>query len=396
MRVQKYVGARLNRRSWMALAISGLSGCGGGGSDTAGLPGTGGTGNLAYLPGTGGTGIYQGSITGFGSVIVNGVTYENSAAEMKLNGVVVSQEALRLGMVATVRGQHDVATATGTASSVDVWAIAQGTVSEVDGDTFKVAGMTIKTTDATWFYDFVSPLANGACVSVWGLQADAEGENWSASCVQVCSTPNIGVSSGLIKVEDGQRTLNELQLTGTLADALPDDVLYRVYGTWNSSDSLNVTSAQEISSSAVAQTQDHVEIEGLVTTTPTATGFMLGNITVQATPSLYEPVNATIVVGSRVEVYGYWLNGQLMATKVELEDTQTGSEVKIKAPIQAFNSLSDFKMQGQRCSTTSGAEISDSARAALPSPGATSSQVFKVKGVKIGDLLMVSSMELDH
>jgi len=325
---------------------------------------------------------------------VNGVTYDNSQAEMKLNGEVVLQEALRLGMVATVRGQHNVGTTTGTASSVDVWVIAQGPVSDVHGDTFKVAGMTIKTSAATWFYDVVSPLANGACVSVWGLQADPEGENWSASCVQDCSRSSIGVSSGLVKVDNGQRTLNELQLTGTLADTLPDAVLYRVHGTWDSFGRFSVVSAQEISSAA-SETQANVEIEGLVSTTPTATGFMLGNITVEATSSLYDPLGATIVVGSQVEVYGYWQNGKLIATKVELEDTQTPNEVKIKAPLQAFITLQDFKMQGQRCSAITNVEVSDGARAALP-PGGSSSQVFKVKGIKNGDLLMVSSMELDH
>jgi hypothetical protein len=94
MSFNKFLSARLSRRSWVALAVSSLSGCGGGsgGADTAGLPGT------------GGTGIYQGSITGFGSVIVNGVTYDNANATMRLNDALVAQDALRLGMVATVRG----------------------------------------------------------------------------------------------------------------------------------------------------------------------------------------------------------------------------------------------------------------------------------------------------
>jgi hypothetical protein len=396
MSATKFFGARLNRRSWVALAVSSLSGCGGGGTDTAGLPGTGGTG--ASYPGTGGTGIYQGSITGFGSVIVNGVTYDNSNATMRLNDTPVEQDALRLGMVATVRGEHIVGTSLGTASSVEVWAIAQGQVSEVQMNQFKVAGMSILTNASTWFYGFDSPLSNGAYVSVWGLQADVEGETWTASCcVQASSSTSSAISSGTVKLEHGQRLLNDLRLTGAVANTLAAGALIRVQGHWISADELNVTSAQAISSSVVAQAKGNVEIEGVVTTVPSPTGFMLGNINVQtSTSTVLEPVGATIALGARVEVYGFWQNGMLVATKVELEDVQSPGEVSIKAPLQQFTSLSDFVMQGQRCRAGVGMEINANTLAALPVAGVVTSRIFKVKGRKEGDWLIVSSMELDH
>jgi hypothetical protein len=390
----KFLDARLSRRSWVALAVSALSGCGGGGTDTAGLPGTGGTG--ASYPGTGGTGIYQGSITGFGSVIVNGVTFDNSSANMQINGVDVEQDRLRLGMVATVRGVHNVNTATGMANSVEVWAIGQGRVYEVQSNQFKVAGMTIRTNSATWFYDLASPLSEGAYVSVWGLQADSDGETWTASCVQASSAAASVIGSGRVKFDDGERKINDLVLTGTVANNLPNETLMRVQGTLDLNGALRVQSAQAITSSVVAQAQGDVEIEGLITSAVTASGFMLGSISVNTSTSTYEPAGALLVLGSKVEVYGYWQNGVLRATKVELEDGHSSSEVSIKAVLQQFTSLSDFVMQGQRCDAT-GAEISSSARAALPtSAGAVGNLVFKVKGSKSGDWLLVSSMELDH
>ena len=366
---------------------------GGGGTDTAGLPGTGGTGTR--YPGTGGTGIFQGSITGFGSVIVNGVTYDNSNADMQLNGAATAQDRLRLGMVATVRGDHNLDTATGTATSVEVWAIGQGPVSEVQPNQFKVAGMTILTNSATWFYDFNSPLSNGAFVSVWGLQADANGETWTASCVQVSSAAASAMSSGRVKVEGDQRTLNDLRLTGLADSNLADGVLVRVQGTWYPNNELRVASVQAITSSVAAQVQGNVEIEGLVTTTPSAAGFMLGGITVNSSTSVYEPVGARIALGSKVEVYGYWQNGVLRATKVELEDGQQTSEVSIKAPLQQFTSLSDFVMQGQRCNAA-GVALNASTQAALPGSGVVNHQIFKVNGNKSGDWLRVTYMELDH
>ena len=386
MTSQKEFDPALTRRNWLVLATTALTGCGGGGG--------GGPGSIsAGLPGTGGTGIYQGAISGFGSVIVNGVTYDNSQAVMRLNDVVVPQHSLRLGMVATVRADRVAGAATGTASNIDVWTIAQGLVSDVDAGEgkFKVAGMTILTSAATWFYAATAnaPLANGQYVSVWGLQADQEGERWTASCVLVSALSTEVVSSGLVEVDDGKRKLNGLKLVGDAASSLADKVLARVQGSLNSDGGLNVVSVKVIDSPLGAHAQGEVEIEGLVTTAPSASGFMLGRIMVQATASMFSPAGAQIVLGSRVEVYGTWQGGVLKATKVELEDASTPGSVEIKAVFQEFQNIGNFVMQGQRCDAT-GVALSEKTQAALFKAGA----VFKVKGVKNGDWLKVLELKL--
>lgn len=382
----------LSRRRWLVLAASALSGCGGG-TDTASVPGTGGTGNLAGTPGTGGTGIFQGAISGFGSVIVNGVTYDNSRAVMRLNGLAVSQDKLRLGMVATVLGDRVAGAVSGSASQIEVWSVAQGPVSEVRSGQFKVAGMTILTTAATWVYGVSAGAAvsNGNYVSVWGLQSDKEGHMWTASCVVVSGTVADAVGSGVVKVEGGQRTLNNVRLTGAVASNLPEKAVVRVQGTWSADASLNVVSTKSIDSVVAMPSQGDVEIEGVVTTVPSGTGFMLGSLTVEATPASYSPAGSVIGLGSRVEVYGAWVGGVLKATKVELEDDQSTGTVEIKAAIQQFTSLADFVMQGQHCNAT-GATLSSTTTSALLRVGA----IFEVKGVKNGDWLQVTEMELDH
>ena len=382
-----------NRRRWLVLAASALSGCGGGGADTAGVPGTGGTGNLAGTPGTGGTGIFQGAISGFGSVIVNGVTYDNSRAVMRLNGAVVLQDKLRLGMVATVFGDRVAGAVSGTASQIEVWSVAQGPASEVRAGQFKVAGMTILTTAATWVYGVSAGTAvsDGNYVSVWGLQADKDGHSWTACCVVVSNAVADAVSSGVVNMEDGQRTLNNVRLTGAVASKLPDKAVVRVQGTWSADASLNVVSTKSIDSVVAMPSQGDVEIEGVVTTVPSGSGFMLGSITVEAVPASYSPAGAFIALGSRVEVYGSWVGGVLKATKVELEDDQRTNTVEIKAAFQQFTSLADFVMQGQRCDAT-GVMLSSATTSALFRAGA----IFEVKGVKKGDWLQVTEMELDH
>lgn len=72
-----------------------LSTCGIGGSQYSG-------------GGTGGTGISTGSISGFGSVVMNGVHYNTNAKTKKIsngkdNSAMMDQELFRIGMVVTVR-----------------------------------------------------------------------------------------------------------------------------------------------------------------------------------------------------------------------------------------------------------------------------------------------------
>ena len=382
MKLRPPLNTELTRRSWLVLAASVLSGCGGAGaSSTAGAPGT------------GGTGIYQGSISGFGSVIINGVTYDNSQAVMRLNDVIVSQDQLRLGMVATVRGAHVTGTTLGTANQVDVWSVAQGVASAVSVGQFEVAGMHILTTSATWFYGSTSgtDVADGDYVSVWGLQADKDGHIWTASCVMVSGASTEAVSSGMLHSEHGQYTLNDLLLSGTAANGLTDGMLVRVQGSWASANHLVLANVKPIDNAVLAQSSGAVEIDGVVTTAPSGTGFMLGSITVEATPASYSPLGASITLGARVEVYGSWVGSVLKATKVELEDASNTGLIEIKSVFQQFTSLSDFVMQGQHCNA-SGATLSQTTANALAQKGA----IFKVKGVKNGDWLNVSEMELDH
>ena len=70
-----------------ALAIL-VAACGGGGGGADG--------------GIGGTGVALGTITGFGSVFVNGVEFSSDRAVIKLDDRTVAQSDLRVGMVAQV------------------------------------------------------------------------------------------------------------------------------------------------------------------------------------------------------------------------------------------------------------------------------------------------------
>lgn len=386
MSQRKYPDTRLTRRSLMVLATSALAGCGGGSIDLAGSPGTGGTG--IYL---------QGTISGFGSVIVNGIKFDDGQAAVQVDGVSAASAELRLGMVASLQGEIGAVAAMGTASSIDVWSIAQGLITQVGAGEFTVAGLTVLTDRTTVLEGVASAalLSVGQRVAVWGLQAGADARSWKATRVAVVVVPDTAslVSTGLISVEDSQRYLNGLRLTGTLVASLMVGQLVRVQGALSSTgDSLAAVRVDVQGLPLGALPAGEIEIEGVVTTPLVNGRFMLGNIVVDANSAFYKPASYVLAVGARVEVYGSWQpDGVLKATEVEYEDDETLSTVKIEARIEQFTSLADFVVRGQRCNAT-GAKISHGLVADLR----VGVQV-KVKGTKAGgDVLMVTELEFDH
>lgn len=393
----------LTRRHWLVLAASAVSGCGGGStSSTAGLsPGTGGTGSV-YT---------QGSISGFGSVIVNGIKFDDLQATVQMDGGLAESRDLRVGMVVAVQGTRLADPTLGTASHIEVWSIAQGPVLQVptvtqsspraDGSVaefaeFSVAGMTVQTNPDTSFYGvaLASDLVPSQVVTVWGLQAGADGTRWTATYVEVRPMGMVldRVSTGVVHVAGLQRSLNGLLLTGSMADMLVDGSLVRVQGVWSdASNRLAVAHAKLLGSGLLGQLPDdatiEVEIEGFVTDTPTANGFMLGNIMVDA--SAIAPISTQIKKGARVEVHGTWQSGVLKATEVELEAEQTLQTVELKGVIEVFTSKAEFWVRGQRCDASAITKVEHGTLADLKQ-----GVEVKLKGSKAGDVVMVTELEI--
>lgn len=378
----------VTRRSWLGLAVATLTGCGGGSSSTASAPGTGGTGQYATV-------YSQGSITGFGSVIINGIKFDDVQASVQLDGAAAVTTDLRLGMVAAVQGQRSTSAALGTASSIEVWSMGQGLVTQVltaGGTEFTVAGMTVQTDSATVF-DGVSSAAQlsiNSRVAVWGLQVSADGSGWKATRVALV-TATAQVSTGLVSVSGLQRQLNGLTLTGAAAAALTAGELVRVQGTLSADGrSVAVEQVTLLGAGLVgAQPEGDIEIEGFVTSMPANGRLMLGSIEVDISSAVYSPAGAVIAQGARVEVYGAWQSGVLKATKVELENESSLHTVEIEARIEQFTSLADFVLRGQRC---------DASSASFSKGSAADLKVglkVKVKGAKAGgDVLIVTELEI--
>src|SRR3981189_2705773 len=80
--------------------------CGGGGS---GMSGTTPPGSAPVMA--------TGTITGFGSIYVNGVHFKTTSATIHKNGQVVAQSALKVGEIARIKGSKNNSDGTGNADS---------------------------------------------------------------------------------------------------------------------------------------------------------------------------------------------------------------------------------------------------------------------------------------
>ena len=93
-----------------------------------------------------------GVISGFGSVIVNGVRFDDRAAAITMNGATATRDRLRVGMVVQVRGRIH-GDGTGVAESIQYENCVQGPITAMNRvqNTLTVAGQTVQVDDGTVF-----------------------------------------------------------------------------------------------------------------------------------------------------------------------------------------------------------------------------------------------------
>ena len=392
----------LNRRTWLVLAGTALTGCGGGG-----------LGDLVAViapPGVGGTGaVYsQGTISGFGSVVVNAVKYDDSAATVLVNGQPAQAQDLRLGMVAEVSGARSgtdplTGVALGKASDITVWSIAEGPISSLSYTgavltSVQLMGMQILL-DGNTNLD-ATPLASNQNVVVWGLVANEAATQWRATRVQVQADSTARMSTGRVRHVGGQVTLNGVTLSGQMVADLQEGQLVRVQGTATDTSTLLVSQVWRLE--APTRNEQDFEIEGFVTSTPVVGKFKMGTISVDASATALATTLRKLYLGARLEVYGSWVDNTLVATKIELRSQigNDGHEVEIKDKVEIdgridhFTSAADFVMRGQRCNA---AQATYEHGSASDLPAAYRNQTrIKVEGHYEGAILVVETLEFEQ
>ncbi len=392
-----------------AIALAALSACGGGATDI----GSGGTGNTPPAPTTT-TATVVGPITGFGSVIINGVKFDDSTSivvDDRNNSI--AKDSLRLGMLIEVAGRVSDDNITGTASQMRLISELQGAISQIDlaAGRIVVLGVSI-TVSATTSYANVaglSGLAVNDTVEIYGLRDPTTqalvatrierklATDKSTYLVGQIRNLNVTNSSFVLGSITAPITVNfanaTLLPTGTtLADGLrvrvePQSIVGQV-----------VTAARVYSVTGIGKPLiGRAEVEGLVSDYVSLASFKINGVSIDGSSALISRGNAALLKnGARVEAKGNYNGTVLQAGVLKIETVVGGSgggddsgKYEVKGSITSFNSTADFTVRNVRINATNAVFKNGTANQLAKD------KLVEVKGQMRGEFLVATEVKFE-
>ena len=319
-------------RSWRALAALLAAtvlavGCGGGSDSGVGAGGTGSPLSFA-----------QGPITGFGSIIVNGVHFDDSGASVVDDdgNALSNTQSLRLGTVVDVQGGvvTDGATA---ASAIHVHVDLVGPVTAAyDATTGRlgVLGQPVRVQAITALDGFsggVAAVPVGSVVAVSSLYDKATGVYVATRIDPAPSAPHFAIRGAPAAVDTAAHTFTigtEVFGYGSLAPPASfaaGQLLRAVLAKSVDSHGRRVVSAF---GQAVPTLPDGRSgaLDGVVDSATDATHFFVSGVSVDASGATVTPAGSAIAVQSRVQVRGTVVAGVLVASSVEVDASNDGED----------------------------------------------------------------------
>ncbi len=311
----------------LACVTAVLAGCGGGGGGSSS------TTSFAYGP-----------ISGFGSIIVNGVRFDDSSSSVSSeddddSSTRHSSSDLKLGMVVAIQGGPITSDDSGhhsRAGEIRFGSELVGPVGPNPGtpaDTFTLLGQTVKV-GATTIYDDSSATLSGFAdikagdvLEVHGV-LNATTNAYDATRIERKSSPTLFKIRGVVKALDtvaktfkiGSETISYAGVTN-LPNGFGNDQIVRVkLQTAQVNDAWVATRIKSGANSMGDRSE--AEVKGTVKDFNADTKtFTVSGISVDASKASIYP--ASLGNGTFVEVEGPMLNNTLVARKVSLEDSHS-------------------------------------------------------------------------
>lgn len=302
------------------IAVALLSACGGGG---------GGSGSPAAKT------VSQGTITGFGSVIVDGVRYSSVGANViDEDGNNLSRDDLRIGMTVNVEGTSSDDLASGEARTIEVRRLLQGPVSGLltaSGiSTFSVLGQNVETTASTLV---TGNLANAANVKVYGLLQQGAPDKIIAARIEAVAPTRFEAYGRVSNLTGSTFNIGTLAVTSSvpLPMGLANGSLVKVScstlpacSNGSSTMTANKVKLRGARNDLSGQSGAMVKLKGIV---DAVNGNILtvAGIPVDISNAQREDDDAktaksyTPVVGDRIEIKGNYNGDTLIARKIEQE-----------------------------------------------------------------------------
>jgi len=332
-----------------ASAALALTGCGGGGSSARGMAGIDGTG--APVPSTV---VSVGTVTGFGSVIVNGIHFDTTSTSFTIDGQAGSQSDLAVGDVVVVHGQVAAGASTGTADSIIFDDSVQGPISAIDlaGSTMTVLGQIVRVGPDTSFDDAIQPrsldgLAVGDLIEVSGF-VGSDG-SIAATRIEPKATALELELTGLVSNLDGAAQTFRINAQtvdysgaalvdfGSTGIAANDLVEVKAQIALGGGGELLATRVELKGFEVGGIDGDHAELEGLITRYADITDFDVNGIPVSTngSPSIEGGQESDLGVDIKVEVEGTYQGDLLVITSIEIRQS---NQIRLDGVVDSVDS----------------------------------------------------------
>jgi len=326
------------------IAVAVLVACGGWGGMDSSSPGSGGEGAQSVASGT---------VTGLGSIYVNGIEYDDSAAKITDDlGNVQPVSALKMGMQVQLTGKDpSVSTGMGDAGTIVFSSNLEGPVDSTDAaaSTVTVLGQTVGVNvDTIWDSALTNGLAGltaGELLKVYALYDSATGR-YIASRVE----PNAGITR--YKLRGAVSNLDTTAKTYTVGptkidysglasvhDGLANDKIATAELQTTMGANGWVATGVQLHNDGMPGNHVNVHVRGMISDAANATSFTLDGWPVDASGATFPSGQDGIVEGASVQVDGIVTNGAVVATTVDLQvpGGHHGLDFQVHGPIDGIN-----------------------------------------------------------
>ncbi|HTT13220.1 MAG TPA: DUF5666 domain-containing protein [Burkholderiaceae bacterium] len=315
---------------------------------------------------SGGTGavVSVGPIDGFGSIIVNGVRFDDSTATIEDDdGAMLTPDRLLLGVITRVQASAPVGPAgsqTATAQSIRISSDLLGPVTSIDAAsaTMVVLGQTVVVTPATAFdATLTGGLASvtvGSTVEVYG-RFDAANSRYTATRIEVSANPAYyrlrgpvaSVDSANLRLTIGGESIDYSGVAPSdLANVVVGDIVRAKLQTGRQSGNWL---AVALPSGVLPLPDGAAEIEGRISAFTSSQQFSVDGTPVDATMATFPDGTSGVALGERVSVEGTSNAGVLHASKVSVEGDESAgnSHFELHGAIDTLDTVAmTFMLRG--------------------------------------------------
>jgi Domain of unknown function (DUF5666) len=322
--------------------------CGGGGGSSVAGVGSGGTGSFSV-----------GTVTGFGSVFVNGLRYDDASANVSDDDGARNRSDLKLGMVVRVQGSTS-ASGESSARSISFDSALLGPVSAINttGKTFTIIGQKVVVAAGTVF-DASLPLGfdsiqAGQTLEVHGFVNPLTNE-LQATLIEVKTSPSYYKISGQVSqlkngattFQIGSETINFAALNGNnIPQGFANGMLVKVRLDTRQPGANGAWAATRVRINQDSfDDQDNVDIEGLISALSSPTQFRVNGVAVDASSADFPDGTTDVAQGARVKIKGSIVGGTLLAKEVKLETK--GKQIDLRGTISNVDTVAKtFVLRG--------------------------------------------------